>query len=408
MDKTLKRQVVMVDKNFDKITYEDKNGNVKGTFQTFTFESDGANGPYNEGYDQNLISKREMETEKIPDIGSRQPLKIEQDKTSVDGDPVKIAFTTLQTRQDQYGMLFAIQFLNGTEKAIYSYSVFTSDGSVDTQQSIKTLGGITLNGITYEYFLAKIAPDSQGRTETTVQIDFYAQLLTNGKMVLKIYEGFTFNNFSGRDYISADLTTHTPYPHQEDFDKHKFRDVMIGNVLLAGTQRADGTVKADESLRLGSVNLRGAIPYRYTVVLPFVSPAASSGTGGWTNVYPKPPDYPVPVFPVIGTGQVIIALLTHNFDNDSAIPSPFTLEYRLLVYKESQSSTTKHSLGSVTYTSSKFKRSINCFSLNKSFTYDPPSDCIGLGIQFKQTPYHVNTAIGSESRLFLSVEQMAT
>ena len=305
-------------------------------------------------------------------------------------------------------MLFAIQFLNGTEKAIYSYSVFTSDGSVDTQQSIKTLGGITLNGITYEYFLAKIAPDSQGRTETTVQIDFYAGLLTNGKMSMKIYEGFTFNNFSGSDYVSADLTTHTPYPHQEDFDKHKFRDVMIGNVLLAGTQRADGTVKADESLRLGSVNLRGAIPYRYTVVLPFVSPAASSGTGGWTNVYPKPPDYPVPVFPVIGTGQMIIALLTHNFDNDSAIPSPFTLEYRLLVYKESQSSTTKHSLGSVTYTSSKFKRSINCFSLNKSFTYDPPSDCIGLGIQFKQTPYHVNTAIGSESRLFLSVEQMAT
>ena len=62
------------------------------------------------------------------------------------GDPVKIAFTTLQTRQDEYGMLFAIQFLNGTEKAIYSYSAFTSDGSVDTQQSIKTLGGRTLNG----------------------------------------------------------------------------------------------------------------------------------------------------------------------------------------------------------------------------------------------------------------------
>ena len=398
-------------KKFEKITYEDGNGNVKGTFQTFTFESGGAHMPYNEGYGQNLSVKREMEMEKIPDIGPRQPIKIEQNDNGVAGDAVKIAFTTLQTRQDEYGLLFAIQILNGTEKAIHSYSVFTSDGSVDTQQSIKTLGNITVNGNTYKYFLARIASDIRSRTETTVQFNFFQGQLPNGRMAIKIYEGFTFNNFDRSDYNGAGdigTTSYHPYPHQEDFDKHKFRDVMHGNVLLAGTQRADGTVKADESLRLGSVNLRGAVPYRYTVVLPFLSPAASSGNGGWTNVYPKPPDYPVPVFPVIGTGQMIIALLTHNFDNDSAIPDPFTLEFRLVVYKESQSSTTKHSLGSVTYTSNKFKRSINCFSLNKSFTYDPPSDCIGLGIQFKQTPYHVNTAIGSESRLFLSVEQMVT
>ena len=35
MDKTLKRQVVMVDKDFEKITYEDDSGNVKGTFEHF-------------------------------------------------------------------------------------------------------------------------------------------------------------------------------------------------------------------------------------------------------------------------------------------------------------------------------------------------------------------------------------
>ena len=65
---------------------------------------------------------------------------------------VKIAFTTLQTRQDQYGIYFAIKFLNNTEKAIASYSAYTSAGGVDTGQSIKTLGGLTVNGNTYEYF----------------------------------------------------------------------------------------------------------------------------------------------------------------------------------------------------------------------------------------------------------------
>ena len=89
------------------------------------------------------------------------------------------------------------------------------------------------------------------------------------KWFLEIYEGFTFDNFSGSDYTSADLTTHINYPHRKDFDKHKFRDVMRGNVLLAGTQRADGTIKAGESLRLAPINLRGAIPFNMRVMLPY-------------------------------------------------------------------------------------------------------------------------------------------
>ena len=83
-------------------------------------------------------------------------------------------------------------------------------------------------------------------------------------MVLDIYEGFTFEHFSDSDYASADLTTHINFPHQKDFDKHKFQDVMRGDVLLAGTKRADGTVKAGESLRLGNINLREAIPFTMT------------------------------------------------------------------------------------------------------------------------------------------------
>ena len=53
----------------------------------------------------------------------------------------------------------------------------------------------------------------------------------------------------------ANVTTHTPYPHQKDFDKHKFQDVMSGDVLLAGTKQNDGTVTANQTLRLTDANL---------------------------------------------------------------------------------------------------------------------------------------------------------
>ena len=159
MDKTLKRQVVMVDKDFEKITYEDNSRNDKGIFETFQFVSTGPSAPFNEGYGQNLSVTRETRKEKIPNMGFRSPLKIKQDRESGDAY-AKIAFTTLQTRRDQYGMFFAMRFLNNTKNAIESYSAYTSAGSVNTLHSIKSLGGLTVNGNTYEYFLAKVAPDA--------------------------------------------------------------------------------------------------------------------------------------------------------------------------------------------------------------------------------------------------------
>ena len=96
MDKTLKRQVVMVDKDFEKITYEDDNGNVKGTFETFQFASTGPSAPFNEGYGQNLSVTRETRKEKVPNMGFRSPLKIKQDRESGDAY-VKIAFTPFKT-----------------------------------------------------------------------------------------------------------------------------------------------------------------------------------------------------------------------------------------------------------------------------------------------------------------------
>ena len=443
MDKTLKRQVVMVDKDLKKITYEDDSGNVKGTFETFHFVSSGSSAPFNEGYGQNLTVTRETRKVKVPNMGFRSPVKIEQDMESGDAW-VKIAFTTLQTRQDQYGMLFAIKFLNNTEKAIASYSVYTSAGGVDTGQSIKTLGGLTVNGNTYEYFLAKVAPDSQSRTATTVQFDFYVSLLTNGKMSIEIYEGFTFNNFSGSDYTRANVTTHTPYPHQKDFDKHKFQDVMSGDVLLAGTKQNDGTVKTDESLRLRDVNLtkdvmsgdvflagtkqndgtvlangvlrltglnlRGAIPFQMTVLLPW----SGLSTGSWSEVYLGPSTgYPAPIFPCYGTGQITIRLLTHYFDADAAIPtSNFTLQYRLIAYKETGSASLSrdfHLHTNINYTNEDrvapaIKRSGDVFFINRELTYNPPSDCIGYGLELKQIK--PTTSLGNESLLVCLLTQV--
>ena len=335
-------------------------------------------------------------------MGFRAPLRIEQDSNS--GDSLtKIAFTTPQTRQDQYGMLFAVRFLNETDKADDSMSAFTDAGGVDTQESIKGLNGITVNGNKYWYFLVKVGADRIARTETTVQFNFTSTKLKNGKMILEIYEGFTFNNFSDGDYASANLTTHTPYPHQKDFDKHKFQDAMTGDVLLAGTKQADGTVQTNESLRLVGANLQNAIPFHYTVLLPYVSPNANSN--GWAGAYAIHGGYPAPIFPVIGTGQIRITLLTHSFDDDGgSIPSStFTLQYRLILYNESQATTSVQLLDQVDYNNSNYKRSINCFYLNKSLSYDPPSSCIGFSLEFKQIL--PATARGNESRLFFNVQQ---
>ena len=87
-------------------------------------------------------------------MGFRAPLRIEQDSNS--GDTLtKIAFSTPQTRQDQYGMLFAVKFLNDTLKAESTMAAFTTGVGVDTIHSIKLLdiNGITVNGNRYFYFL---------------------------------------------------------------------------------------------------------------------------------------------------------------------------------------------------------------------------------------------------------------
>ena len=409
-NKATKHQVVMVDKVFGKITYEDSSGNVKGVFQEFQFASTGASAPFNEGHGQNLIVSRETKKEKIPIIGFRAPLKIEQDMI-YDDIWTKIAFTTPQTRQDQYGMIFAVRFLAETEKALESKSASTADGDVYTGQFIKNLGSISVYGDAYQYFLVKVGPDLQSRSETTVQFNFSSSNLKDGKMIMEIFEGFTFNNFSASDYASANITTHLPYPYQKDFDKNKFEDVMVGDVLLAGREQDDGTVTANESLRLTESNLINAIPHHASVLLPYISPSTASGKEelqGWCHPMSFG-GYPPPVFPCQGTGQITITLLTHSFDKDSTIPSShFTLQYRLKIYKESLSETSEKLFNQIYYmndggSKAIIKRSGNVFYLNWKLFYKPPASCIGFGLEFKQI--EPDAALGNESQLFFLVEQ---
>ena len=115
-------------------------------------------------------------------------------------------------------------------------------------------------------------------------------------------------------------------------DVNLTKDVMSGDVFLAGTKQNDGKVTANDALRLKAVNLQGAIPYRMTVLLPW----SGLQTGAWSVISPGRSGYPAPIFPCHGTGEITIRLLTHRFDDDSVIPtSNFTLQYRLIAYKES-------------------------------------------------------------------------
>ena len=433
-----------------KITYEDNNGNVKGAFETFRFASSGSNAPYNEGRGENLVVTEGTKKQKIPLLGFRRGMKIEQDTPNSDPN-TRILFVTPQTRQDEYGMLFCVRFFNDTEKADSLMYAETNAGSgrgtVDTTQNMKGLGSITVNGVTYWYYLLHIAADSQSRDTVTIGFNFTSSKLKNGKMILQIYEGFTFNNFDRGDYNGAGnigTTSFHPYPHQKDFDKHKFQDVMSGDVLLAGwkqnddtvtandelrlkdvnlpkdvmsgdaflvgTKQNDGTVLANGSLRLTGLNLRGVIPFRMPVMLPY----KGLSTSVWSvarNAIDS--GYPPPIFPCHGTGRITIRLLTHVFDNDAAIPtSNFTLQYRLIAYKETGSDSLSrdfHLHTNVDYTNADgvrpvIKRTGDVFYLNRELTYDPPSDCIGYGLELKQIK--PTSSLGNESLLVCLLTQV--
>ena len=260
IDKMTKRQIVMVDKSFEKIIYEDSSGNAKGVYTTFSIGTAPPHTvPFNNGYGRNLKVVRETKKEKVPLLGFRYPLKIEQDK---DLDPnintTELVFTIPSTRIDQFGIFFSIMFLTETKKALKG---------ANQSHKIKNIGSITVNNMTYQYYLGIIdSAKILGRTWIEVQLQFTSSVLKDGKMSMKVYEGFTFNGFTSNDYTNANITTHFTYPHLKEFDKHKFQDAMIGDVLLTGVEQGDGTVIPDNTLKITTDNL----PSEITTFLPLL------------------------------------------------------------------------------------------------------------------------------------------
>ena len=84
-------------------------------------------------------------------------------------------------------------------------------------------------------------------------------------------------------------------------------------------------------------------------------------------------DTPRPFFPCHGTGRITIRLLTHYFDNDAPIPtSNFTLEYRIVAYRETGSSSLSrdfNTFAAVDYTDANIKRCGDVFYVGREFTY---------------------------------------
>ena len=57
------------------------------------------------------------------------------------------------------------------------------------------------------------------------------------------------------------------------------------------------------------------------------------------------------VTPCHGTGEITVTLLTHSFDDDSVIPtSHFSLQFRLIIYRESLSATSEKLFNEISYT----------------------------------------------------------
>ena len=191
-------------------------------------------------------------------------------------------------------------------------------------------------------------------------------------------------------------------------DANLGKDVMSGDVFLAGTKQDDGTVTANDALRLTDANLGKAIPYHAYVLLPF----SGLGTGSWSEVYPGPRGYATAIFPCLGTGSITITLLTHHFDADSVMPtSNLTLQYRLTAYKESDVGVSKdfHLYTNINYTNEDavrpaIKRSGGrVYYLNQKLSYKPPANCIGYSLEFRQMK--PETGLGNESLLVCTLEQ---
>ncbi len=310
-DATTKKQLIMVNKDFGKVTYPN-------AFQSFEFVDTGKDKPYNEGRGTQLVITKSTVKELIPILGLRAPIKITQ--TRAPGDTTIISFVGKYSETNEYGVIFAIQdFTNGAAKTI---SVTLDDDSgVFSAGQIRLLGTLDHNGNTYEYYLIRAAKDTLNRVEFDIELEYTSIDLPIGKMSINIYGGFTFLQLSDANYKAANLTDKLHFPYHKDYERQKFKGIMKGNILLAGFEQQDGTILPTDKLKIAKTNLKDTfantilqyvtknmLKHVVAFSMPMTSPAQTAG--GWCREK-RSSTGSLPMYPLVNTNTLHITILTH-------------------------------------------------------------------------------------------------
>ncbi len=415
-DDATKKELILINKDFGKVTYPN-------TFQSFEFVDSGNDKPYNQGYGTSLVITKSTTEEQIPILGLRAPIKITQ--TRAPGDQTEISFVGKYSETNEFGVIFAIQDLtNGAAKTVSV--TFGDDGGVYSDGEIRQLGTLDHNGNTYEYYLIRAEKDSLVKAEFDIEFLYTSSDLPKGKMAINIYGGFTFLQLSAANYRNANLTDKLHFPYHKDYEKQKFKGIMKGNILLAGFEQQDGTILPNDKLKIAKTNLESTLAntilqyvtkniLKHTVTCSVIMTSPSQTLSGWC--YPKShlAGYPAAMYPLINTNTLHLTILTHTFDDDSAIiDNNLELEFRLLLYTAGTDTQvddgTPAILGTINYwhstqASSQIKRSEKHFRINHTFTYKPPQQYIGYSIQFRQIK-PIAPLLGNESDIVFTGVQI--
>ncbi len=352
-------------------------------------------------------------------MGLRTPIHITQD-AETPSSVTEISLIGLHHQQKEYGVIFAIVDRATTTKTV---SITASSGSSSSDGEIRRLGTRDYDGNTYEYYLARNADNGYFNVEFDVEITYAPSDLPLGKMDISVYGGFTFEQFSDVNYKTANLTDRLYFAHVKDFEKQKFKDVMKGDTLLAGFDQQDGTVHPSKRLKISKTNLevpllnmvlqhitRDILRHTVTCALSMTSPFQT--TSRWCHPVTRS-GYPLSVFPLINTDTLHLTILTHTFDEDSAIDDDLEIQFRLLLYTAGTrvqiDNGTPANLGIINYwhstdPSSQIKRSKERFRINHTFTYKPTDPYIGYTLQFKQVKPKSPLLSNESSIVFTAVQ----
>ncbi len=391
------------------------------TYRSFEFEDTGASKPYNSGRGTNLVITKSTTFDSVPILGLRAPIRITQDAETPTA-VTEISFVGKHPRQKGYGVIFAIVDRITTAKTV---TVSASSGSSSSDGEIRRLGTQDYDGNTYEYYLVRNADNGYFNVEFSVQIVYTPADLPNGKMDISVYGGFTFEQFSDANYKTANLTDKLYFAHVKDYERQKFKAVMKGDTLLAGFEQQNGTIRPSKRLKITKTNLESAFAntilqhitrsiLQHTVTCSVIMTSPSQTLSGWC--YPKShlTGYPTAMYPLVGTNTLHLTILTHAFDNDSAIGNNLELEFRLLLRTAGTNTDTDDgtaaNLGIINYwhstdPTSQIKRSEKRFRINHTFVYEPSQSFIGYSIQFRQVK-PTAPLLGNESNIVFTAVQI--